>query len=95
MKKMLFVLGLLLAFNAKAEAWVMMNEAGGEITLTDRVCEENGRVYEGLRRVYSWSNKVYIEGCWGVVDGNVHVIWKVGNGTQKNVYNINQFRKKQ
>ena len=95
MKKLLFVLGLVLALNAKAESWVMPNEGGGEITLTDKQCTADNGAYPGLKKAYSWTNKIYFEGCWTVLDGNVHVIWLLPSGNRaRNVYNINSFTRR-
>ena len=52
MKKLLFVLGLILTLNAHAESWVMPNEGGGEITLTNKQCTADNGAYPGLKKAY-------------------------------------------
>ena len=95
MKKLLLVLGMVLALNAKAESWSMPNEGGGEITLTPSVCAIDSGSYSQLKKAYSWTNRVYFEGCWAIIDGNVHVIWALPSGTrQRNVYSISSFTRK-
>lgn len=95
MKKLLLILGLTLALNVNAESWVMPNEGGGEITLTDRQCTIDNGAYPSLKKAYSWTNKIYFEGCWTVLDGNVHVIWLLPSGNRsRNVYNINSFTRR-
>lgn len=95
MKKLLAALALLVSINAYAESWAMPNEAGGEITLTSESCKADNGAYPQLKKSYSWSNKIYFEGCWAIIDGNVHVIWMLPSGTRpRNVYNINSFTRK-
>lgn len=95
MKKLLLVL-LLTSGIAHAEIYVMPNNGGGEITLTTQTCKaENGK-YTQLKHAYTWSNEVYIEGCWALIDGNVHITWlnKDGSGTRR-VYEPKNFTKKE
>jgi len=95
MKKLLLTLALLVSINAYAESWVMPNEGGGEITVTDQQCKADNGAYPQLKKAYSWTNKIYFEGCWAIIDGNVHVIWMLPSGTRpRNVYNINSFSRK-
>ena len=95
MKKLLFVLGLVLALNANAESWVMPNEGGGEITLTSSTCTADNGAYPALKKAYAWTNKIYFEGCWTVIDGNVHVVWMAPNGSRpRNVYPISSFTRR-
>ena len=95
MKKLLAALALLVSLNAHAESWAMPNTGGGEITLTDQPCTADGGRYAALKKAYSWTNKAYIEGCWAIIDGNVHVVWALADGTRpRNVYNINSFTRK-
>jgi hypothetical protein len=96
MKKLLITLGLIFSINAHAESWVMPNEGGGEITLTSEACMADGGKYASkLKKAYSWTNRIYFDGCWGVVDGNVHVIWMLPSGERaRNVYNINSFTRR-
>lgn len=94
---MLVSLGLLLsvATAVKAETWVLPNTSGGEITLTSQACKvDNGR-YESLKHAYTWTHEAYVEGCWTVVDGNVHIVWIMSNGTrERRVYSLGSFSKK-
>ena len=95
MKKLLLILGLTLALNVNAESWVMPNTGGGEITLTDQQCTADNGAYPSLKKAYSWTNKTYIDGCWTILDGNVHVVWMLPGGTRsRNVYNINSFARR-
>ena len=95
MKKLLVAISMLFTLNAYADSWVMPNTGGGEITLTDQQCSaDNGR-YPALKKAYSWTNSVYFDGCWTIIDGNVHVVWVLPDGTRpRRVYNINSFYKK-
>jgi len=97
MKKMLVSLGLLLsvATAVKAETWVMPNQGGGEITLTDQTCKADNGAYPALKHAYSWTNQIYFEGCWLIQDGNVHIVWVHSDGTRnRRVYPPNSFTKK-
>jgi len=96
MKKILVSLALLSALTAvKAETWVMPNQGGGEITLTDQTCKADGGKYTALKHAYSWTNQIYFEGCWLIQDGNVHVIWINADGTrERRVYSAGSFNKK-
>lgn len=92
MKKLLIALGLLLSVNAYAESWVLRNNGGGEITLTKRQCELGGKVYPNLNEAYTWTNQLFIQGCWSVIDGNVHIVWAFSDGSgTRNVYPIANF----
>jgi hypothetical protein len=96
MKKILLAIAVFLSFNAHADSWAMPNEGGGEITLSSDACMADGGKWSAkLKKAYSWTNRIYFEGCWGIVDGNVHVIWLLPDGTRpRNVYNINSFSRK-
>jgi hypothetical protein len=96
MKKILVSLALLSAVTVvKAETWVMPNQGGGEITLTAQACKVDGGRYESLRHAYSWTNQIYFEGCWSLIDGNIHIIWVHSDGTRnRRVYSLNSFSKK-
>ena len=95
MKKILVSLLLLLSAHASAETWVMPNDHGGEITITDQTCKaDNGR-WTSLKHAYAWTNKAYIEGCWTMIDGNVHITWIFSNGNrERRVYSPSGFNKK-
>ncbi len=92
-----FILALLLCTSSLtyAESWVSVNKGGGEITLTDRVCRYSGKEYPNLREAYSWTRSLVVEGCWHLLDGNVHVIWfEPGGGYDKRIYSPQGFMKK-
>lgn len=92
MKKLLAAISMLFALNAYAESWVMSNKGGGEITLTKRQCELNGKIYPNLNEAYTWTNQLFISGCWSVIDGNVHIVWAFSDGSgSRNVYPIANF----
>ncbi len=84
MKKLLLAL-LLVSGSVMADTWVMPNNGGGQVVLTDRLCKG----YKSIYYAYSYTDKVYLDGCWGLVDGKVHVAWEKGQG--RRVYNMNDF----
>lgn len=97
MKKMLVLvlLSLSVATSVRAETWVMPNQGGGEITLTAKQCTADNGAYPSLRHAYSWTNKIYFEGCWSVIDGNVHIVWVFKDGSrERRVYPVDAFNKK-
>ena len=96
MKKLLAALALLVSINAHAESWAMPNEGGGEITLSSDACMADGGKYANkLKKAYSWTNRIYFEGCWGIIDNNVHIVWINPDGTRsRRVYRISDFTKK-
>jgi len=95
MKKFLLALVAFVSLNAYADTWVMTNQGGGEITLTSDVCKADNGQWTALKHAYSWTNKIYFEGCWAVIDGNVHVTWVMPDGTRpRRVYPITSFNRK-
>ena len=79
----------------KAEIWVMPNTANGEITLTGQQCKAENGTYPTLKHAYTWTNQIYVEGCWTLVDGNVHVVWLLSGGLkERRVYKPSDFTKK-
>lgn len=95
MKKLLLTLALLTGV-ANAQTFVMPNSGGGEITLTSDACKADGGKYTSLRHAYSWTNKIYFEGCWALIDGNVHITWMFSDGTrERRVYPPSAFTKKE
>jgi hypothetical protein len=94
MKAALFLVAFFTSINAMAQVYVMPNEGGGEITLTSRPCEYRGKIYDGVKEAYTWSNQMYITGCWNVIDGNVHIVWNVNDRAERRVYNINSFTRR-
>lgn len=95
MKKMLASLLLCLSAHASAETWVMPNQGGGEITLSSNQCKADNGAYPSLKHAYSWTRDIYFEGCWSVVDGNVHIVWVFKDGSRdRRVYPVSSFNKK-
>lgn len=83
---------LTLSFAANAESWYMPNKGNGEITLTKEACYADNQEYKSLSKAYTWTNQIYLEGCWTVIDGNVHIIWVSKDGSrERRVYNITSF----
>ena len=90
MKKILFAL-LFVTTTAMADSWFMPNQGNGEIVITDQVCKQE----KVLKFAYSWTEKIYFEGCWGIVDNNIHIVWFNPDGTRsRRVYRISDFTKK-
>lgn len=83
MKKLLIALALVSGI-AQADTWVMPNNGGGQIVLTDRKCVG----YKTLYYAYTYTNQAYFDGCWALIDGKVHVVWEKN---QRRVYNMNDF----
>ena len=84
MKKLL--IGLLLVSGlVMADTWVMANQGGGQIVLTDRKCQG----YKALFYAYTYTDKAFLDGCWALMDGKVHVVW--GKTKGRNVYELNDF----
>jgi hypothetical protein len=91
MRGLILALLLFTGSQVQAQVYVMPNEGGGEITLTSRQCEHKGKTYSNLKEAYTWSNQIYIGGCWTVIDGNVHIIWNLNDRAERRVYNIQSF----
>ena len=80
--KILVVLLLMLGVTtAQAEAIAQSpNEGGGFIVLTNQVCKVNNKTFPELRRVYSFTQSgLTQEGCYGIEDETVVVVWESGN----------------
>jgi hypothetical protein len=92
--KYLALLACLLPALAQAAAIAEMpNRAGGKIVLTDEVCRHEGKIYDNLARAYNYSAEGYTtEGCFGVEDETVVVIWKDGSTNPKMRYPAENFR---
>lgn len=83
---------VLLATNAQAAALAAINEGGGKIVITDRICRIAGQTHEEIRHAYTFTSKgIYHSGCWGIVDGMVHVIWDTSGGIKRRVYPLDSF----
>lgn len=84
---------------AKAESNILVtpNNDGGEIVLTIRDCETDGinytKQYPHLRQAYTYGDKTpYREGCWTIIDGNVHVLYFHNNS--RRVYPLSGFTRR-
>lgn len=72
------------------------NGGGGEIVITARPCIVDGENYVALREAYSHSpGAPVLRGCWGMMDGDVHINWINPDGTTDHrVYAVRNFRPK-
>lgn len=84
---MVFATILLFGVSAHADTWVMNNDGNGKIVLTDRKCKHKDT--NTLYYAYSYTNRVFLEGCWALMDGRVHVVWDKNQG--RRVYEMNDF----
>ena len=84
MNKLFLVLAIMSGM-AQADTWVMPNNGGGEVVLTDRLCQG----YKNLYYAYTYTPQLYLDGCWRLMDGKVHVVWEKGGG--RRVYEMNDF----
>lgn len=83
---LLLIVTLCTAFNASADSWTMNNQGGGKVVLTDRACNEKGT--KTLKYAYTYTDNSFLEGCWALIDGKVHVVW---GKKDRRVYEINAF----
>ena len=83
MKKLLICM-LLISSSAMADTWVMPNQGGGQVVLTDRPCKG----YKSLFYAYTYTSRFYADACWALLDGKVHVVYEKG---EKRVYEMNDF----
>lgn len=68
------------------------NDGNGKIVLTDEACIHKGKPYPPLKRAYTFTGKGNtFEGCYGVEDDTVVVVWILGNETEKRRYPISNF----
>ena len=81
----LFLILAIVSQTVLADTWVMPNNGGGQVVLTDRECKG----HKGLYEAYTYTNQVYMDGCWALIDGKVHVAW--GKGQGRRVYEMNDF----
>ena len=84
MKKILLIAALISA-PAMADSWVMPNQGGGQVVLTDRKCQG----YKELFYAYTYTDRVFLDGCWTLLDGKVHIAWEKRQG--RRVYDISDF----
>ena len=74
MKKLLLILGALLALNANADTVASMpNNGGGKIVLTDKECQSDSRQFMAYTTSQSISTQF---GCWFSDDSMVHISWE-------------------
>ena len=93
----LAVLGVAFCLNAEAQLLVSPNNDGGEIVLTMRDCVADGKnftqEYPHLRQAYTYGDRTpYREGCWTLIDGNVHVLYFHNNS--RRVYPLEGFTRR-
>ena len=81
----LFLILAIVSNLAQADTWVMPNQGNGQIVLTDRKCSGT----KNLFYVYAYTTTAFLEGCWGLLDGKVHVVWEKGQG--RRVYEMQDF----
>ena len=83
MKKLFLILAIV-SNMAQADTWVMPNNGGGQVVLTDRLCQG----YKTLYYAYTYTTQMFLDGCWRLMDGKVHVVWEKGG---RRVYQMNDF----
>lgn len=92
MRKLLATL-LLVPTLASAQVLYLNNKGGGEIVLTTRDCVHQGKKYDNVKHAYSWTPEIgKLDGCWTVVDGNVHMIYFADGSIR--VYPLDNFRRR-
>lgn len=80
------LLMLALSTTSYAATYEADNEGGGKIVLTDRECKN----FPALRSMYAYhSSGVYMDGCWAMIDGKVHVYYN--QTKERRVYPANIF----
>ena len=84
MRKLFLILAIV-SNMAHADTWVMGNQGNGQIVITDRLCKGFKHIYYA----YSYSDKAFLEGCWALMDGKVHIEWNERVG--RRVYEMNDF----
>ena len=84
MKRLLIVVLAVLSLSANADSWVMANNGGGQVVLTDRLCKGYKHVYYA----YTHTPRFYMDACWALMDGKVHVVYENG---ERRVYEMNDF----
>jgi len=78
MKKLILALALTLSASVMAEPVAFMpNNSGGKIVMTnDRCTGKNGKVYEGMWRIYTYNQEgVTTEGCFAFEGDTIRVFW--------------------
>jgi hypothetical protein len=94
MKTLLIALLTALSINiAKADAIATMpNNGEGKVVLTNQVCKYEGKVYEPLKRAYTYDAKGYTyEGCFYLEDETVVIIWAIGKKAETRRYPASEF----
>lgn len=84
---------LLIAGICNAESIATMpNKGGGKIVLTNESCKYEGKTYSSLNRAYNYTSEGYgSEGCYGVEDDTVLVLWLVNGKPQRMRYSLDDF----
>jgi hypothetical protein len=86
--KRLLLIAALAAAPAMADSWAIVNKNGGEIVITDRVCQG----YKNLKFGYSYSQGgKSLSGCWIIIEDMVHFIYDDGTVY---TYPVSSFYKK-
>jgi hypothetical protein len=83
MKKLFLILAIV-SNMAQADTWVMPNQGGGQVVLTDRLCQG----YKNLYYAYTYTDRVFLDGCWRLLDGKIHIVYENG---EKRVYEASDF----
>ena len=79
MKNLLAAVLLLATIPANAEAWAAKNKSGGEIIITDAVCEFKGVTYKTMRKGLTRSPAGdTLFSCWYYADNLVYVLYDDG-----------------
>lgn len=78
--KILLLVGLAAVISschpAYADEMFTKNQAGGELVLTDAPCPDQPKLSAAHTRL---STGKQLAGCWVIVNGAVHVMWKDGD----------------
>lgn len=66
------ILAGILSLPCYAAIYEADNDGGGKIVLTERECKG----YPALKFMYAYHGSgVYMDGCWAIIDGKVHVYY--------------------
>lgn len=89
MKNLLAAVLLVASIPANAEAWAAKNKSGGEIIITDAVCEFKGVTYKTMRKGLARSSAGdTLFACWYYADNLVYVMY---DDATTYTYEINAF----
>jgi hypothetical protein len=77
---------------AQTQALTLSNKGGGKIVITLRECVILGKREPVLRNAYGYNAEgLYMNGCWGLIDNMVHIIWEDNGYIERRVYPRNDF----